>query len=191
MSQVSLSGMEEGMHKLGVLVGGEWTEHIHDPMFEITDRLVAGAPKGDPTIFEQLVARLEPPYLLLYVLHTPRGGAEPGRYQGPGISRDDLHAFVERFSDFLRADARFDLWAHSPQENATVVWDRHNQIYGYGPLQKYAEVLDSKGFRSGPVERVSAVAHTHNYWPVFDAQAQELMGFLPWSRSPLRQEDEQ
>ena len=177
------------MYRLGHLVDGDWVAHSHAPVFESGDRIVAGVPGGDPAIFERMVECLEPSYRLLYVLHTPRGEGQPGRYQSPDLSLSDVKAFLTKFGPFLSADARFDLWAHSPSDNATVVWDRHNQLFAYGPLERFSTALRSLGFTSGYPS--VPVPHEHNYRAEFDDLAKELLGAFNWLHSPLRPEDEQ
>ena len=43
--------------------------------------MFSAAPGGDAAVFLALIGRVEPPYKVLYVLHTPRGEGEPGRYE--------------------------------------------------------------------------------------------------------------
>ncbi len=57
---------------------------------------MATAPGSDPLVFQALAGRLTPPFLLLYVLHMPRGTGEPGRYQSPEIDAAALRAFLHR-----------------------------------------------------------------------------------------------
>jgi hypothetical protein len=183
------------MHKMDYLSGTEWIEHSFPPQFTCaessdgTTRIVAGVPHGDTEIFEHLVSALEPPYFLLYVLHTPRGEGGAGRYQSPKLSLEQLRMFITRFRPFLSADARFDIWAHSPAENATVVWDRHNMLYAYGPLEKFSSLLRSLGFDAGELQVPDP--HAHNYRQELDSYAKELLAVFEWSRSPLHKEDEQ
>jgi len=177
------------MHRLGQFVDGEWVEHSHAPVFSVGKRLVAGVPGGDPAVFEGLIECLEPPYVLLYVLHTPRGEAPAGRYQSPSLSNDQVSDFIRIFAPFLSSDGRFDLWAHSPSENGTVVWDRHNQIFAYGPLGQYSSKLTSMGFGAGYPE--VPTPHEHHYRQEFDDLAKELIEMFDWSYSPLQPEDEQ
>lgn len=178
----------ESLFKLGHQVDAEWVEHRHLPVYEVGDRVLAGLPGGEAKVFTQLVACLEAPYLLLYVLHTPRGEAAPGRYQSPALSHEAFVDFVSRFSAFFKADARFDLWAHSPAERATVVWDRHNQLFAYGPTNRFVQCLDALDFRPGKVE---IPAHAHYYRAECDDMARQLMSALEWIHSPLQPEDEQ
>lgn len=136
-----------------------------------------------------MVECLEPSYYLLYVLHTPRGEAPPGRYQSPEVTLAEVVGFLEKFGPFLSADARFDLWAHSPSDNATIVWDRHDQIFGYGPLDRYSSKLVSMGFAPGHPS--VPTPHEHYYRVEFDDFAKEIMTAFDWSFSSLHPEDEQ
>lgn len=135
------------MYKLGHLQNGNWLEHVYPAVFDLSEpaeemqRLVAGVPNGNPTVFQRLVESLAAPYYVLYVLHTPRGDELAGRYQRPAINAVDFRKFMIDFSSYLASDARFDIWAYSSKERATIVWDRHNQIFGYGPLPRFALTL--------------------------------------------------
>jgi len=177
------------MYRLGHLVGNKWIAHSHSPVFAKGDRIVAGVPAGDPSVFGHVLECLEPPYYLLYVLHTPRGEARPGRYRSPLLSLDQVKDFLAQFTPFLSGDARFDLWAHSPGDKATVVWDRHNQLFGYGPIDQFSTKLLSLGFIPGNPE--VPVPHEHHYRAELDSLAKEVMAAFDWSYSPLRPEDEQ
>jgi hypothetical protein len=182
------------MHKVSHLVGGNWVERSLPPMFSVgivgeVERIAASVPSGSVEPFEKLVLCMEPPYLLLYVLHTPRGEGEPGRYQSPELSAHEVRSFVQTFGPFLASDARFDIWAYSPLERSTVVWDRHNELFGYGPLERFSSELRSLGFEPGVIE--GSVPHQHHYRAEYDAKAVELLAAFPWAYSPLRPEDEQ
>jgi hypothetical protein len=177
------------MYRLSHYLDGEWKAHSYPPVFDVSQRLVAGVPDGDPLVFQTLVERLTPPFQLLYVLHTPRGEADPGRYQSPPISLEQFREFVQTFSSFLKADGRFDLWAHSGASGATVVWDRHNRIFAYGPLEHYTEALTALGFSRGTP--VVPTPHTHHYRDEFDEAARRLLQTYVWSRSPLHPGDVQ
>jgi len=182
------------MQKLWQAVEGEWVEHRHPAIFarEVSgggERLVATAPAGDPAIFQRLVETLEGPYALLYVLHTPRGEGEAGRYQSPVLELGAIQSFLARYAAFLRADARFDLWAHALGANATVVWDRHNLIYAYGASERFESALRKLGFEDG-LPTVS-FAHQHHYRAECDGAAAGLLEEFDWRYSPLQPEDEQ
>lgn len=183
------------MYKLGHLVSGEWIEHSYPAVFHLPEEfgkprcVVAGVPGGDSNIFLQLVSTLDEPYYLLYVLHTPRGEGSPGRYQSGILALSELRALVLKFNTFLAQDARFDLWAHSPSEQARVVWDPHNLIHVYGPLDRFAAQLGFLGFSPGFPE--TPAPHSHNYHAGLDTQAKEILDAIEWSYSPFKPEDEQ
>jgi hypothetical protein len=178
------------MHKLSQLINGEWREYSYSPAFRLKDnRIKGGIPIGEYPVFESLVRCMAEPLSLLYILHTPRGEAEPGRYQSPELTQSAIRTFTSRYKDFLYTDARFDIWAHSPSDSATVVLDRHNNFYAYGPLQQFANQLQSLGFKEGEIENVGE--HQHHYHPELDSQATALIAEFSWFHSPLRPEDEQ
>ncbi|MBS1144924.1 MAG: hypothetical protein H6R14_2330 [Proteobacteria bacterium] len=183
------------MHKLDWKPAEEWEPHSHVPVFTTettsaeTTRLVAGVPGGDSSILLKLVECLTPPFFVLYVLHTPRGEGVPGRYQSPELELAELQSFFTRFASFFAADARFDLWIHSPSAKGTIVWDRHNLIYGYGPIDCFGSVLGSLGFSIG--RPLVPGPHMHHYRKEFDGDAEALLSAFSWQHSPLRHEDEQ
>lgn len=183
------------MYKLGHLQDGKWNEHVHAAEYHLPisakdiQRVVAGVPRGNPEVFTKLVLALQHPYHLLYVLHTPRGEGQAGRYQSSPIDETELQGFLSEFGRFLAQDARFDLWAHSPSENATVVWDRHNRIFAYGPISRFEQTLLALGFTHG--EPGVPAPHAHHYRAEFDLDAGRLLGAFEWSYSPLQAEDEQ
>lgn len=177
------------MHKLSAQIGGDWVEHTHDPVFRVEGggetprRLVVGVPKGDSAIFRALSNLLTPPYFLLYVLHTSRGEGQPGRYQSPALERSQFNTFIDRYSPLLSGDGRHNVWAHSPGDDATVVWDHHNLIFAYGPIDQFAVMLRNLGFEKG--DPIIAFPHQHHYRAEFDGDAAAILSAMDWSRSPL------
>jgi len=180
------------MNKLSHLVGNSWEEFTSAPIFqrqEGSERLIAALPSGAVELVRSLASSLPAPYQLLYVLHSPRGEAAPGRYQSPPLSAEQLDAFLARYSEFLSSDARFDIWIRSAQDGATLVWDRHNLLYCYGPLHRFSARLKDLGFVAGTPAVPSR--HAHNYHPEFDPQARDLINSLDWNHTPLQPQDEQ
>lgn len=182
------------MHKLMYEVEGRYRAHSFPAVFNESSagavrRIHAGLPAGGLEPFEMLVSVLEAPLLLLYVLHTPRREALPGRYQSQEISHAAFTSLVERFTAFLCSDSRFDLWVHSPSGQATVVLDRHNQLFAYGPMERFSAALRGIGYERGEI--AVDFPHIHQYMPEFDRDSEELLSSLDWSRTELRPEDEQ
>jgi hypothetical protein len=182
-------------YKLAILWDNQWVEHSHAALFERRamegggERLHVGVPSGDPDVLRNLLQCLEPPYFLLYVLHTPRGEAAPGRYQSPELSNDQVLSFLTRYADFLRSDARFDIWVHSPATRGTIVWERHNLIYAYGPLDCFEAQLRRLEFAVGPAAIPGP--HQHHYREECDADASAVIAEWDWVHSPLKPADEQ
>lgn len=183
------------MNKLDRLVGDEWVPYVVPSVFSRahlkngSERLEIGVPNGDAQLLERLAAELQPPYYLLYVLHTPRGEGEAGRYQSPAVEPHQLQAFLARFRVLLASDSRFDLWLHSPADGATLVWDRHDLMYAYGDLEGLAKVLVGMGFVEGSAQ--PDFDHSHHYRPEMDADASALLNYFDWHHSPLQPADEQ
>lgn len=124
----------------------------------------------------------------LRVAHAAGEGAA-GRYESSELSLDEFNAGVSRFGGYLASDARFDLWAYSVAEQATVVWDRHDQLFAYGPIERFVLALQALGFQEG--DAWVSFSHQHHYRPECDADAAALLAHFPWTFSPLRDEDEQ
>jgi hypothetical protein len=112
-------------------------------------RLVVGLDEAQDECVRELGAGLAGPFQLLYVLHTTRTGADLGRYESPELCWPEVHEFLGRFGPFLAQDARHDFWLRSHGDDATIVLDRHNLIYAYGPLAEFEAVLMRIGAHSG------------------------------------------
>ncbi len=187
--------MDADTGKLSCMSGSEWVDHVHDPVFSFAPgdgppHLIAGVTGSVALhLLRQLVLAARPPFFLLYVLHTPRGEGEPGRYQSPKITRGDADAFLARFGAFLAQDGRHDLWLHSPADRMTAVWDRHNLLHVRGDTEWAASFLRSLGFREG--EAQIPAPHSHNYHARFDDDAAGVLEFFDWSYGELRPQDKQ
>lgn len=178
------------MHKLSMLVDGEWRPAELALRFQRQQgRIRATLPLHATPLIQDLIEVLPAPYFVLYILHTPRGEADAGRYQSPALDSAQLHEFLSRFSEYLSGDGRFDIWVHSPEEQATLVWDRHNIMFVYGPLDKFIPVLDGAGYEEG-FDQLPA-PHSPHYRPEFDALAAELIQSMNWRQSDLQPDDEQ
>ncbi|HKP25239.1 MAG TPA: hypothetical protein VJV39_15330 [Dongiaceae bacterium] len=182
------------MFKLGHIVEGEWVEYSHPAVFEHqttdsgTARLRLGIPGGDVEIVRSLARCMEQPYYILYVLLTPRGEGNAGRYQSPLVDGVQLDAFLSQYADYFRSDGRFALWIHSPSLQATLAWDHHNLLYAYGPLPRFEEALRAIGFTPGQASM--SVPHAHNYHSECDTDAAAILVHFDWRRSELQPGDD-
>ena len=148
------------------------------------DRLVI-APRGNYIdLLQKLAACLEEPFLLLYVLVVPRGEGEPGRYQSElSYSPIQLQKFLTSYREFFEKDARQNLWIRS-SGSGLLVYDRHNLIYAYGPLERFIGILTSSGLSESDDVRMP-FPHVHHYHEAFDAESKRLITETAWILSPL------
>ncbi|MBC8064428.1 MAG: hypothetical protein H7Y17_06340 [Chlorobia bacterium] len=147
------------------------------------ERLLIGPKEGFLDLLLQLADCLEPPYAILYVLSVPRV-SEPGRYQMSGrLDRQQLQEFVEPYRAYLEGDARHHLWIHSHDSTATLVYDKHDLIYAYGPLDCYLDVLEKNQLMAGQFEL--PFPHYHNYFPEFDETEKLIIASHEWKRTGI------
>jgi hypothetical protein len=137
-----------------------------------------------------LTSQLIGPFQLLYVLHTTRTGAALGRYQSPELNVEAVRMFLDSFARFLSEDARHDFWIRSHGDDATIVFDRHNLIYAYGPLDAFESRLRHLGVRPGATPSIPD-PHVHHYHPERDEDERAVLQAFDWDVKPLRQSDVQ
>ena len=180
--------------KFESLVLDEWRPHLYSNVYvrEKTSgpgRLKIAVSEGGACTMLQLAKVINEPFSVLYVLLVPRGGSDEGRYQSPWMNRNELSDLFESFGDFFDQDARHHLWLFSDPDRATLVYDQHNVIFAYGPIEDYVRVLDACGY-SEAHELPFPVPHTHQYHAEFDDQERRLISLPGWTHSPLRQGDQ-
>jgi hypothetical protein len=154
------------------------------------DRLVIAPRSNYAVLLTKLTECLQPPFLLLYVLAIPRGGGEPGRYESNySFSLPQLQAFLSDYAEFLEKDARHNLWVRSTSSKGMLVYDRHNVIYAYGPLELFESVLKANGLTESNEVRFPS-PHAHHYHLEFDEDEKRILSSEEWTISPLRAGDE-
>jgi len=153
-------------------------------------RLRIGLNRAQDACVRALASHLTGPFQLLYVLHTTRTGAPLGRYESPVLPPDDIDAFLDEFGRFLCEDSRHDLWIRSHNDDATIVLDRHNLIYAYGPLEIFEAALRSRRVAHG-VPAAIPHPHVHHYHPGWDDAERAVLNRVEWRRRPLQPSDVQ
>lgn len=165
----------------------EWQEMANGP-----PRLLIAASPVRPNLFRELAGQLAEPLFLLYILHTPRGEGDAGRYQSSPLMGDQIDDFLIAFTPFLAGDARHDIWAHSQTDGRTLIWDRHDLIFAEGdPLDDIVQVLEAAGYRTGSPRWLGSGPHLHHYRAAFDRDASAVLAAFDWTLSALCPEDEQ
>jgi hypothetical protein len=182
--------------KLQSIQGGEWVRHVYPDefCFETTSsgtrRIRVTASSGYVGLLLALAATLPEPFFILYALIVSRRQEnEAARYQSGQVSHSELNAFFERFEDYFENDGRHHVWIHSPERSATLVYDNHDLVYCYGPLETFSTVLQNNGLKL--VDEIQCVGpHGHCYNPEFDSCEGELLKFFQWKKSPLQPQDD-
>jgi hypothetical protein len=185
------------VHKLGILRGttdddepfvypGIWQQQETSG----PDRFLIGPAKDHLGLLLDLSTCLKGPFRLLYVLLVSRRYHEPGRYASPpGLQAGDLRSFCNDFREYLEVDGRHHLWVVSESGGGTLVYDQHNVIFAYGPLEGYEEILRGRGLRPGTV--TYPTPHCHHYHPEHDDSEDRILRRWAWAKTPLQDGDQQ
>jgi hypothetical protein len=80
------------------------------------------------------------------------------------------------------------VWLHSHDDDTTIVLDRHNLIYAYGPIEAFEHVLVSASVRQATVPQIP-VPHVHNYHAEWDDSEKAILERMSWSVGQLRDSD--
>ena len=154
------------------------------------DRLIIGPESHHIDILLSLARSLPEPFGLLYVLLTPRGkSADPGRYQSPlPSSLEEAEFFLQRFQSYFEFDGRHHIWLVSLPASSTLVYDNHNVIYAYGPLEQFRKKLLELGLTEQPT--AIPYPHGHMYFPEFDSSERDIMSYWAWQKFPLLETDD-
>ena len=69
-----------------------------------------------------------------------------------------------------------------------LIYDRHNVIYAYGPLNAWRDALAANGFTEAADVRFPS-PHSHHYHQSLDAEEQRLFNHWDWHQTPLKESD--
>jgi hypothetical protein len=151
------------------------------------DRLIIAPSAGHVELLLELSRVLPEPFGILYVLTLPRISKE-GRYQSPApTDRAETEAFFRDYREFFEGDGRHHVWIMSLPAKATLIYDHHNVIYAYGPLDKYKQVLAAKGLKEEP-DVCFPVPHEHNFNACYDSWEEKILAHWAWKHFPLKEQ---
>jgi len=154
-----------------------------------SDRLIIGASERQVDLLLELSRDTEGPFGILYVLLVSRCGNRPGRYQSPEpIDAGQLADFLADYRDYFENDGRHHVWIMSLSDSATLVYDNHDVVYAYGPLESYERTVTRLGLRNHQVR--FPVPHTHCYNFEYDAEEERLFEQWRWLHFPLEEGDD-
>jgi hypothetical protein len=184
--------------KFGWLPDGHTEERYEYPdvwLRETTDgldRLAIAPHTRYIELLDELAFSLQEPFWLLYVLVVPRGSSEPGRYQSENsFTFVQLKQFLSEYSSFLEKDGRHNLWIRPASGEGLLVYDRHNIIYAYGPLDGFIRILNSFELTESKEQFLRYESpHVHRYHSEFDRDEEQILSQYKWTRSSLRPGDE-
>jgi hypothetical protein len=154
------------------------------------DRLLIWPSAEHVNLMIDLMGRMPDPFGILYVLLVSRRGNESGRYQsGQPTDRRATEDFLRSFVDYFENDGRHHVWVtsagHGPAANSQLVYDNHNMIFAYGPLDEFVEVLTQRGLAEGGTQ--VPVPHTHHYSPEYDSEEDRILQQYEWTHFPLKE----
>jgi hypothetical protein len=168
--------------------------HGYDNLFEVRKttgpaQLVIAPATNHVGLMIELSRVLPEPFCILYVLTVPRSDALRGRYQSPRrLSRSGVESFLTEYQDFFERDGRHHIWLLARPQFHSIVYDNHNVLYAYGPIDEFREILSTRGYREGKVR--FPVPHRHCYNSEFDKDEDRVLAHWSWSRVPLQEQDE-
>ena len=152
-------------------------------------RLVAAPSARHVDCLIELSREVAEPFGILLVMLIPRLGSRPGRYQSPRpTTREETEAFLRKHAAFFEFDGRAHIWVMSLPDKATLIYDNHDVLYAYGPIDKFTKVLERRGLTFGDVRY--PVPHTHRYNPECDSGEEMVMKEWEWKWFPLQPNDD-
>ncbi len=188
--------MAQEHYKFGsVTASGDALRHEYPNVWAVEkttgpDRLVIAPALGHVELLRELLGVLPGPFWILYVLLVSRQDNVPGRYQCPRpVSREEYDSFLVRYRDYFEGDGRHHIWVGVEDGPGLLIYDHHNVIYSYGPLDEFKSVLNSSGLTQ--VARVKfPVPHTHRYHSHFDEQETQILRHWEWKWFELQPGDD-
>jgi len=149
-----------------------------------TERLLIAPRSGHIDLMIDLLDCMQGPFGMLYVLIVPRCDHERGRYQCESPREKwQLIEFLEEFRDYFENDGRHHLWISGQSDQSQLIYDNHNVIYAYGPLQEFESSLRKAGLTRGQFTRPAP--HVHAYSAEFDRDEDRIFTAYNWKQFPV------
>jgi hypothetical protein len=187
-------------YKLGHRVDGETVPYTYANVWapDTADgeaRLVIAPSSGQTGLILALMRALPEPFAFLYVSLVPRTDHGVGRFESASVDRKAAEGFLITFSQLFEDDGGHHLWVASLgpeglEPAGQLVYDQHNLIYAYGPLEGYEEILSRN--RLTRVDKVRIPQpHSHHANPAYSEDYDALFDYWDWLQTPLLAEDDE
>jgi hypothetical protein len=182
--------------KFAHIVDGEWVAYDYGNRYcrqtaRGQTRLVIGPSKGHVDLMLELAQEFadEPIYVMLVLLVPNAEAHEAGRYQSSAFeTHAEVAQFVSSFRDYFESDGGHHFWVASTEGQRMVIYDQHNVLFAYGPIEKYEQRLIERGFRE---EKFWFPApHGHGYGGINEVHEARLLAAEEWERFPLQPGDD-
>ena len=156
------------------------------------ERLVLGPARDQCGLIIDLARPLAEPFGLMYVALYPHFGHPRGRYKAKEpIGRARMEKFFRDYAEFFELDGRHNIWVVSldagGQAAARIIYDHHDVIYAYGPLDAYVAAAAKRGMAEGKVEVPRD--HRHVFNQQFNKDERNLFEEREWVRFPTEESD--
>jgi hypothetical protein len=156
------------------------------------ERLALAPDQGACRLITALTRRLDEPFGLLYIVLYPHFGHKRGRYQSKQpLSRVQTEKFFRDYAEFFELDGRHNIWVVSMDKQfntlAQIIYDHHNIIYAYGPLDAFAAAAAAHGLTEGPI--VVPRDHRHQFSEQFNRDESNLIDEREWLVFPTQESD--
>lgn len=181
--------------KLGSMApDGTWHRHDHGNLWAIEptsgrDRLVLAPSRAHVDLMIELLRALPEPFCILHVLITSRCGSHLARRQHPQmLPRSGAAHFLREYEAFFEGDGRHHVWVMSVPAEATIVYDNHDLLYAYGPLERFVGIAAARGMNEGEIG--IPAPHMHGYHEAYDEAEERLLSAVDWLESPLQPGDD-
>ncbi|WP_437977593.1 hypothetical protein WMF11_12160 [Sorangium sp. So ce295] len=136
-----------------------------------------------------LLRPLPAPFGVLHVLLVSRCGNAAARRQEPApMQLRDVAGFLREFEEFFERDGRHHVWVTSLPSQSTIVYDNHNLVYAYGPLEQFIGRAEARGLARRAIE--IPVPHHHCFNLEYDDAEAALLDRFDWLEFPLQPGDD-
>ena len=163
--------------------GNRWCREDYDSWSRIT----VGPSDNHIEVLLRLSEVIPPPYWILWVLIIPASDHKPGRYESSmPVDIHELSRLLRKYRLFFEGDGRHHLWILGTEQRERIIYDNHNLLYAYGPLDDFARVLTKLDFSKSLVS--IPTPHSHQYDPKNAGVEDMLFSEREWKWSPLIEE---